>query len=247
MDRNGCVEQIFDAVVGLSRARLHGRLQSRKWKPPAYKRAKAKNSLGPSIQRMMQNPSRLTQNTQPIDAKIVRVSKSLIKEIDHLDAISESDDELETLKCISRTCHSLVSAARHITSSSAFHQATKFKEFENIRKIARYWDMCNHMTRICQRHNDLFSAVVYCPMPPFQSQLVGDSLKCFVHAEVQIVTFYTCKPCNPMYHLPRVIGTSKAACYLCEFMVNFLLLAHTGSSFRNGTFQICRTMVTTCI
>ena len=182
-------------------------------------RVKTKESLRTPIQRMIQSPLRSTQTTQPTDAEIECASKALLEEIDRLDTCSESDDELETLKSISRSCHSLVNAARHITSSSAFHGATKVKEFENIRKIARYWDMCNHMARICRRHNYLFSAVVYCPMPPFQSQLLGDSLKCFVHAEVQIVTFYTCKTCDPTYHLPRVIGTSKAACYLCESFI----------------------------
>jgi hypothetical protein len=58
------------------------------------------------------------------------------------------------------------------------------------------------------------------PFQPVYSRVpdVGKPIPCHVHAEVQVLIFYELKK-EMNTSIPNVIGTSKAACYLCDLFI----------------------------
>lgn len=98
------------------------------------------------------------------------------------------------------------------------------KYVQQVAKIGRYWDLCVFMTKITRRYPDIFKNLrldliplyksVKVPVPPMQK--IED---CYIHAEIQLVVFYGMTP-NPKGQMPRVLGVSKSACYLCDLFIS---------------------------
>ena len=76
------------------------------------------------------------------------------------------------------------------------------------------------------RHSDLDARVVSAVRTRFLNRMTDRATKWKVHAEVQILLFYEQRP---RLFCPRIIGSSKSACYLC----NLFIQSH-------GQFQVSR-------
>ena len=102
-----------------------------------------------------------------------------------------------------------------------------------LSKICRYWEICQNLTKfardfpILARNLQVEALRSY---EPIQSGICNPSHpNCWVHAEIQIIFHYAMhKPARS--HGPRVLGTSKAACYLCN-----LFIMHHGEYFVSKT------------
>lgn len=88
-----------------------------------------------------------------------------------------------------------------------------------IDKIGRYYSMCNDLIRFSRRRDcrAVFSkiAIKALTAPP-KITPEGATLRCCVHGEVQLVLFHERHPSNFM---PRTIGSSKSACFLCDLFI----------------------------
>ena len=92
-----------------------------------------------------------------------------------------------------------------------------------MNKIGRYWGLCIELAEFSRRYRSLFQYVALQTIRPYHSvttTLRGVCITCHVHAEIQLLTFYENFP-KLVSLKPRVLGVSKAACYLCNlFLMN---------------------------
>ena len=99
------------------------------------------------------------------------------------------------------------------------------KHIRQMNKLGRYWGLCGDLTEASRKYRALFESVKLRPIPRYEEFNAPISTKvrwipCFVHAEIQLLTFYGLQS-SPDVKNPRVLGVSKAACYLCNlFIVN---------------------------
>ncbi len=94
-----------------------------------------------------------------------------------------------------------------------------------IDKIGRYWGMCKSMAEDSRKYPDLFASIkLNPPLSPYKApkSLItagrARSTHLHVHAEMQILAFYGLSS-SAEIPKPRVIGVSRAACYLCNLFV----------------------------
>lgn len=95
-----------------------------------------------------------------------------------------------------------------------------------IDKIGRYWGLCKSTTEDSRKYSDMFGHIklqFLSPYKPSTSLITGGRATrahLHVHAEMQIIAFYGLRS-SAEIPKPRVIGVSRAACYLCNLFVQF--------------------------
>ena len=98
------------------------------------------------------------------------------------------------------------------------------KHIRQVDKIGRYWGLCVSMTEDSRKYGKIFANVQLKALCPYQAKTSniaftkGQQARCLVHAEIQILVFYSMIP-NVALKKPRVIGVSKSACYLCNLFI----------------------------
>ena len=96
------------------------------------------------------------------------------------------------------------------------------QEFRQVNSIGHYWGACVALSKLARRYSVFSKIALECLLPfqPVYSRVpnVGKPIPCHVHAEVQVLIFYELKS-EMNTSIPSVIGTSKAACYLCDLFI----------------------------
>lgn len=98
------------------------------------------------------------------------------------------------------------------------------KHVRLIEKIGRYWDLCVFLTKATCRYPVLFKNTRLETQRPYIPTRILDSVtrkpvRYYVHAEIQLITFYGMMP-SLESQMPRVLGVSKSACYLCDLFIS---------------------------
>ena len=98
------------------------------------------------------------------------------------------------------------------------------KIFNQLGKICRYWDICINLATFSRAYPSFagnISLEALRPYGPNQAAVCtpGHPL-CYVHAEIQLIFHYMLHKAGSDF-VPRVLGTSKAACYLCNLFISF--------------------------
>ena len=233
MSRESCARSLFDLVIEVNKNRIHGRLQSLHWKRPKSRVGpKARNPLHRDLRKVAE---RLEQRHIPGDGDSI----SLVQQIKHLcdmmhdvDKIGAKTDNGEQLMkeviiksygiCTSEGTQTLEeTVTRHGFDPG---EVTSNKHIRQLNKIGRYWGLCTSMTGDSRRYSTLFANARLRPLRPYQgmnshiSFIDGQRARCLVHAEMQIIAFYG-NIRNTSALVPRVIGASKSACYLCNLFI----------------------------
>ncbi|KAL8800108.1 MAG: hypothetical protein Q9223_007379 [Gallowayella weberi] len=120
--------------------------------------------------------------------------------------------------------------------------ALQNRDVQQVNKLGRYWDLCRFLTKAARRYPALFCHTSLEHIRPYSSTRSPSSIsilkdpkkkkktvECFVHAEIQLITFYGLSDCRESLN-PRWLGVSKDACYLCDLFIK----AH-------GQFSISKT------
>ncbi|MCJ1464795.1 hypothetical protein MMC07_003408 [Pseudocyphellaria aurata] len=227
-----CAEKIFEHVVDLSQKRLFGRLQSRQWirprhlsrtqsKPLHQELRKASRELfkGPlsthtDFSSLMKKLDGLCESYELVDKEWENTEQGfqMLKEI-----VRKSYDFCtsgDTCSTLEETIHSLGLNPSPICADKRIHQ---------VQKIGRYWELSVHLTKCSKKYDKVFKDLNLQILQPYQRiesavSSTGLRVSCFVHAEIQLVTFYGLNA-NSAIRRPRVLGASKKACYLCNLFV----------------------------
>ncbi|KAI4158196.1 MAG: hypothetical protein LQ342_007678 [Letrouitia transgressa] len=104
----------------------------------------------------------------------------------------------------------------------------------SIKKLANFVEISERMTDASRRYRQLFSNIQLEQLSAYKAVSLPTSpgsppLNCYVHAEIQMITFFAHNP-QLNQKTPRVVGASKSACYLCSHFVH-----------NHGQFFISRT------
>ena len=206
LSRGVCRETIFDCIVSTLRQRIHGRLQSEVWKPPAHLRANPKEPLHQVLK-----GSTLLDHDVRLSA--LELCACLRTADDHP---TGSDEEYETLKRIILLCYSFSTEPAH---RKFLGRASTSRRLSQIAKLARYRSCCLHLIDASRRYPELFQHTelqLHIRFSPDKTRISpGLPLTEYhVHAEIQLLMFFACDSGNDVLK-PRVIGVSKSACYLC--------------------------------
>lgn len=240
MHRKACRDRLFDSVIHLSRSCLHGRFQSKYWEVPFHR--------GGPLAREVQGPplhKRLKSSAQDFGRTSTVVFRSNISDlcalIERADQCAPgTDEELQLLKTIVKQCHAFCHPnGRTIEETVAFYglkkqEALQNKSLRQVNKIGRYWGLCEDLTQASKKYGRLFETVNLQTVPRYQAYIptpftTAGRVTYHVHAEIQLIVFYDMNP-SLGTRRPRVLGVSKAACYLCDLFI----LCH-------GQFKITKT------
>lgn len=228
ISERSCVLSIFQLVIELDQQRIHSRLRSKHWKPSGTYRNKAPlhNDLLALLPALRRNP-----NTEHYREQLA----SLCVTYGKLDRdFASKHEELQLLQDAVKSSSAFYSATVTSTcnaSPSTFmngrvfkHRELESKHIQQVAKVGRYWDLCVFLTKVTRRYPDIFKNLrlelaplyrrVRVPIPP--TQQIED---CRVHAEIQLIIFYGLTP-NLEGQMPRVLGVSKSACYLCDLFIS---------------------------
>lgn len=206
--------RLFDEVVNFSRKRIYARLRCSLWEKPAYT-----SGSNPPLYKQVRKRL-LGLGAGSLKSALVNLIESLQK----VDSTSV-ESRMDSLKDVIHKSH----AVSHHAGSKSLENALcrlgvdnsicQSREVLEIDKLSRYLELCNDLVRLSRQpttrrlYRDMKLEI--CTSYP-GSQPPGALVKCFVHGEIQLILFYEQYPKQP---LPRAIGSSKSACFLCDLFV----------------------------
>lgn len=229
-----CAEEIFEHVVTLSQERLHGRLQSRQWNRPKHLSRRPPEPLHQELRNVSPKLFKGPPSAQMDSSSLVNKLNDLCDSYELLDNVSENAEQgVRMLKEIVRKSHDICTSGGACTLEETIRKfglnpslICADKRMQQVNKIGRYWGLCVHMAKRSKEYGKLFENLNLRVLQAYESvnssvsSVAGKLVPCFVHAEVQLITFYGSNA-NAATRKPRVLGVSKSACYLCSLFVLF--------------------------
>lgn len=211
----------------LSEERLHGRLKSAQWTRPQHIKSPQK-----PLYQELREATRELANRLPSNE---RVSSPLIQKLNDLciyyQRIEKPQRDMRAqLKELVRKSYDLCTSDGSCSLEETLHRnglapnLVLDRRIQQVNKIGRYWGLCVYLTKYARAYGKIFknlSLEVLTPYEDVKSSIAyeeGSQVSCFVHAEIQLVTFYGLNGTGDRT-MPRILGVSKAACYLCSLFI----------------------------
>lgn len=232
LSRVDCANAIFDQIVALSRRRIWSRLQPAPREIPIGLSGKTHQHLYKEILKVVGALEQQMIHDIQDFREIIAQLKVLSEHCRLLQNCSRnSNDELLLLGEIVTQSHNI--SVNGGKSSLESHVVDKRFVFQDARwmccirqldKIGRYRGFCESAAEDSRRYPEMFKHIelhTLNPYKPARSLITGGQAArshLHVHAEMQILAFYGLKS-NAKLPKPRVIGVSRAACYLCNLFV----------------------------
>ena len=235
LSRAVCAERLLDQVVVLSRERIYGRLESVHWQPPGYlhHRRLSRTPLHTQLRKLAETAIQPHPNSPVAPDQPVQPSElDKLRDLCELIESSDTNDNHHLLKTVAKQSYRLctrTSPGRFLPDGRGLHTNELYstKPMKQANKIGRYWGLCIFLAEVSRRYRSLFQNLRLELVPPSNSVHVRVSpgrtegtkrVKCRVHAEIQLLVFYGLR-LDPTILDPRIIGTSKSACYLCDLFI----------------------------
>ena len=144
-------------------------------------------------------------------------------------SVKDTDEELQMIKAAVKQSHYFCTQDGMTIEETIANYglepevALQNKHVRQVDKIGRYWGLCNDMASASRRYSKLFKSIRLEVVPRYETftppaVFPNKAVPCHVHAEIQLVTFYGLNP-EITKIMPRVLGVSKAACYLCDLFI----------------------------
>lgn len=221
-----CISSVFHAVVDLDRERIHGRLRSEHWHTPSYYRhdSNLRKSLYQDLLALLPDIRKI-HAIRPFAVRLESLCNDY-KEVD-VDFVDPAEGIRLLQKAIrsSSDFRAAIESRLAETSEVSFANAWRSnKHLQQVAKIGNYWDLCVFLAKTADRYRDLFKRLNLELLRPYIPGVSSISIKnrfveCYVHAEIQLATFYAMTP-DFDNRTPRVLGVSKSACYLCDLFLS---------------------------
>lgn len=221
-----CEESLFEISIKLSKKRIYARLQSSKWKKPLRLRAVEQEPL---TEKLLASSKRILKvSTSGKNKNRLQDITCKIKALHELYLNMEketTDKDTHFLKQIVRQASGLSAPASSLETSLIASGVSPGVANSNlvrrVDKLGRYWAACATMAKLASnpKYRTLFASVKLETVPAYRAHIwpPGSDKRRHVHAEVQLVTHHRLHPSGLP---PRVIGISKAACYLCDLFLS---------------------------
>lgn len=212
----------------LSEDRLHGRLKSSQWTRPQH----IKTLQKPLYQELREASRELANRLLSTE----RVASPLIQKLNDLciqyQRVEKPQRDMRAqLKQLVRKSYDLCTSDGSCSLEETLRKnglaprlVLDDRRIQQVNKIGRYWGLCVYLTKYARAYGKIFknlSLEILVPYEEVKSSIAyeeGSRVSCFVHAEIQLATFYGLNRTDD-WKMPRVLGVSKAACYLCSLFI----------------------------
>ena len=224
-----CQKTILQDLLTLHRGRIHARLKSRKWKRPQYLTGVKDLTTWQELKRLSNHPSlsAATNEAQGLQIRLGDIS-SLYKE--HDEVLEDTAAELNHLEDVVRQSYNFCSSNGTLCLRETLTRAglnashlCRNKHIRQLDKIGTYFRITKTLAKAAKKYKTWMAGLRIEYLSPFKPvwseiSLKGKKVSCHVHAEVQLVVFYDLTT-PPGRLKTRVIGTSKATCFLCQLFI----------------------------
>lgn len=97
------------------------------------------------------------------------------------------------------------------------HSLLDNRDVREVGKVSNYWRIARHLAICSRRFRSCFVAADWRPVRSYEPSKTSKIFaQQFVHAEIQLLVHFELQPTLPM---PRAIGVSKEACFLCDSFI----------------------------
>ncbi|KAK5174356.1 uncharacterized protein LTR77_001436 [Saxophila tyrrhenica] len=219
--REDCQKQLFRVIVHLNRNRLLGRLGSARFKKPSHLQkdygplpARLRRLFATSTQRSFAPHHRTDINR--LDGQISGLEAAFLQ----LEA-GDSANLIPDLENIIMEAFALTVDGTKLPSRlEALGCPTAVLDARDVRelgKVANYWRIARNLTLCSHQFSHCFPNAEWHALPTY-SVSTGSKLvpRKHVHAEIQQLVHFELR--QPLA-MPRVIGVSKEACFLCDSFI----------------------------
>ncbi|KXS98405.1 hypothetical protein AC579_1386 [Pseudocercospora musae] len=91
------------------------------------------------------------------------------------------------------------------------------RDVREVGKVANYWRIARHLAICARRFRSCFTRAEWTPLPRYRPSTTSEiQPRRYVHAEIQLLVHY--ELISPAL-MPRAIGVSKQACFLCDSFI----------------------------
>ena len=214
---------VFYSAVQLCEPRIIGRFKCKDWTPPRY-RVKGGRPLHEDLE---QDFNRYLSKQKIFTDKMKSLTSRLRDFISFMNRVNQPQSSitfqtrLEALRLAGAVCDVQQSLEIALQQAAIKVDEARMKAIRAFDKVANYHHISERLSNLAgsSKFRHLFQSTRFRFLNRYAPHMVFGQNR-FVHAEVQIVTFHRLEGTQPR---PRVVGTTKAACYLC----NLFLSLHT--------------------
>ena len=208
-------------MVQLCEHRVVSRLKCKDWVVPAYHHGKRRDpiheDLKDVVDRHLRQKGKQTDEMRTIESRL-QVFIRFMTEIDRDNSAPTFGSRLEALRLAGKVCDvrsSLETAFKQAGTKLDIAGQKVIKAFD---KLANYQHISERLSRMAASSSFryLFKSIHFRFLDHYESHIVHERER-YVHAEVQLAIFHRLQRTHPS---PRTIGTTKAACYLCNLFLS---------------------------
>lgn len=225
---------LFGCVVGLCEERIHGRFESHHWKVPRHQGGRVKQPLHQALRKFSSSLEGGRSNAPRSILALRRELNDLCSQYQAIDRCSNNAKKrVQAVKAAIRKSYDVCTSNGTCSLESTIqayglppNRVCQERTIRQVNKIGRYWGLCHDMAEDSRKYRNLFQNTRLECLKPFtraKSRIYAKAtskgyVECLVHAEIQM-TVYHDKQTDSNAFKPRIIGVSKAACYLCNLFI----------------------------
>lgn len=215
-----CTEIVFRSVVQLCEPRIIGRLKCKDWIPPAY-HTKRRRPMHEDLEQVfnwyLSKPKEFTDQMKSQTSRLRDFINFMIRVHRHNSTVT-FQNRLEALQLAGSVCDIRQSLELALEQIAIKVDDIRMKAIRAFDKVANYRHISERLSRLAgsRKFRRLFQSLRFRFLDNYAPHMVLGRER-FVHAEVRIVTFHRLESTRS---LPMAIGTTKAACYLCNLFLS---------------------------
>lgn len=221
INKTDCQEQLFEIIVQLNCNRILGRLGCSKFRPPAHL-TKSRDALSRRLRNMLDNnfPSSQLGWKHPQIQKLQNDLSTFETAYVQLEECKE-DEMISSVKNVVRQTCVLTDYQAGLPSrlrNLGFPESRlDNRDVREVGKVSNYWRISRNLAVCSCRFRSCFENIDWCAVRSYNpSPSLKVSRHLCVHAEIQLLVLFESLPTMQM---PRAIGTSKEACFLCDSFI----------------------------
>ena len=215
-----CTESIFSSVVQLCEHRVISRLKCKDWILPAYYRKRGDpmhKDLKDAVDRHLKRKWGQTDEMITIKSRLQDFI-NFMTEVDRENLAPTFGTRLEALRLAGKVCNVRSSLEIAFERAGTKLDVASQKAIKAFDKLANYQHISERLSGMAASSSfrRLFKSVNFTFLSHYECHIVHGRER-YVHAEVQLAIFHRLQRTRPS---PRTIGTTKAACYLCNLFLS---------------------------
>ena len=221
--REACQAQLLELFIQLNCNKILGRLGSTKFRRPRHL-PKNWKPLPARFRKIFDTDVGLrcsNQNRTELDRLDDQI-KGFEAAFKQLEGEERSEELLRSIGNAIKRAHDLtvdgVGLPNRLENLGCSIKHLDARDVREIGKVANYWRISRFLTSCSQRFRRLFENAEWSPLVKYSASSKSPVIpRQFVHAEIQILVHYELT--SPSL-VPRAIGVSKEACFLCDTFIH---------------------------